>query len=169
MCPATVFWGMKTSLTMAKAVGQCWLAAVSVFYATDTFVKLLLQLAPQLELGIDISFAAGEAVEQRDSPRELQVLAYMSPCTEPISARTHLRPYLRNPCFPFLKHCSYSKFFLPSFLPQLQPSWHCICDWKHCSWKGLPGVIEGLIFMSHVGTSTRETAGWTICPAALLP
>lgn len=132
-------------------------------------MKLLLQLPPQLELGVEISFAAGEAVQQRDSPRELQVLACVPPCIEPVSARSRLWPCLRNLHFPVLKRCSSFKFLLPSFLPQPQPSWYCSCDWKRCSWKGLTGVIEGLIFRSHVGTSTRETAGWTICPAALLP
>lgn len=55
-------------------------------------MKLLIQLPPQLELGVGISFAAREAVQQRDSPRELQVLAHVPPCTDLVSARTLALP-----------------------------------------------------------------------------
>ena len=68
---------------------------------------------------MDISFVAGEAVQQRDNPREVQTLARVPPCTELVSARTRLWPCLRNPHFLSLKHLGYSRFLLPSFLSQL--------------------------------------------------
>lgn len=64
-----------------------------------------------------------------------------------------------------------NSFFFPPFSPSHKAQTFLVLEqcWKLCSWKGLAGVIEGLISSSPVGISTTATAGCTPCPAALFP
>lgn len=163
MCPAAVPGG-RNLLTMAKWDSDGSTRSVLRTRPTQDFCEAVASVTTspgawcQQEKLLDRGTAQGSCKRCHKCP----------PRTEPVSARTRLWLCLRNPRFSSLKHSCYVKFFLSSFLPQEQPSWYCVCDWQHCSWKDLAGVIEGLISRSYVGTGTRETAGWTPCPAALI-